>query len=122
MSKFNKQQISNPDVRTAAPPPDFCQKDGCTKNTTVAFMRVFNKNTGKTEIGGTKGAANEVNSKRGAYAYQSNGQIAMNDKYDYIGWVTRCGGCYQQDLAKTGNRAVDICRKQFKEMNTIKSS
>ncbi len=79
-------------------------------------MRVFNKDMAKTEIGGVGGSANEVNYRRMAYAYTSNRQLVMNDKYDYVGWVTRCGFCYHDDLKASGKRAVDYCKKQKEQI------
>lgn len=105
----------NYELKTAPPYPPECQKSGCKENTAVAFMKVFNKNKGKTEIG-----AFGVHTGKSAYGYQSNNEIVMHDQFDYIGWLTRCSGCYQQDLAGAGKRSVDVCRKQFKMMNTVR--
>ncbi len=107
---------NNYELKTAPPYPPECQKAECSEDTAVAFMRVFNKNRGKNEIGAFGGYTG-----KSAYGYQSNNEIVMHDQFDYIGWVTRCGNCYQIDLKSQSKRATDICKKQFKEMNTEKA-
>lgn len=113
MAKFDKK-YDGPPKATACPPPEFCQIAGCENKTGVAFMQVFNKDTGHREIGGVGGAVNEVGGRRGSYAYISNNQLVMGDKYDFRGWVTRCGNCYQIDLMGQGKRAIDNCKAHAK--------
>lgn len=105
---YDKKQGKQNAMNTAPPYPPMCSCGGCSNETDIAMMRVFNKNTGKTEINSFSGHNGKP--AYGKYIRDSN-SIVMHEQFDFRGWVTRCGTCYRIDLQGHGKQAIDYSRK-----------
>ena len=111
MSYKNNADIN---AKTAPLPPERCQVSTCSNETSIALMRVFNNWTKKTEIGAVGGTDNGRGKVKRAYGYKNGSSITMNEQFEFIDWVTRCGNCYMLDLAGHKKRAIDFSRAEAK--------
>ncbi len=90
---------------TVSKPDDLCQVDACKDETTVALMKVFNKQAGRYEVNCFGGSTNP---KKPSYGYVNNGLIVMYEQYDFKRWICRCAKHYLDDVESSGKKALNL--------------
>ena len=106
---YNKKQEMD-SLNTIPNWPDTCMVLDCSCETTVAFMRVYNKNNQRYEVGCAIGQDHPKRNTYGRYDWKIR-NIVMFEQYDFKGWLTRCANHYLEDIERHGGKAIDNARK-----------
>lgn len=111
---YDKKQSRQENQKTAPPYPEICSKTGCDHKTDIVFIRIFDNNKSQIVVDGfgkrEYGVGKKKVEKR-AFGYVNNGVIVMNEQFDFRGWITRCGGCYSQDLKSYGKGVASTAKQ-----------